>query len=340
MKPFLERLADPLPLLFDGGFGSELFARGVRLTNSALANEAYPEDVVAVHRSYIEAGADVIETNTFVGSPLHLQMAGRDAAAADQLARLATAHAKAAVEQSGREVYIAGSIGPSPGAIEADGGKDFGIANEAVREAHKRVMGALAETGVDFFTIETMFSAKEAAMAVDVARGLGLPVAVSLTYKYTKHRKTGQEIYRTDWGHSAADLLDFLANGEFSDGDDLLGHVHLLGLNCGAEPQLVEHTGMPYAIFGIRQLHQAMREKGVALKRAMAYPNAGMPRLDKDRQTTLYSQTPEEMASHIPALLAAGAYLIGGCCGTTPAHIRAFRTALDEQLAQGRAVFV
>ncbi|MBI2504813.1 MAG: homocysteine S-methyltransferase family protein [Candidatus Latescibacteria bacterium] len=331
MKSFLERLQDPTPMIFDGGFGSELFARGIRLTNSALANELHPEVVVAIHGDFIEAGADVIETNTFVASPLHLQMAERDAAAAEQLVRLAVRHARQAVERSGRQVYVAGSIGPSPGAIEADsGGVDFGIADKAVREAHQRVVGTLAEEGVDFFCIETMFSAKEAAMAAEAARQTGLPIAVNLTYKYTRDRKSGREIYRTDWGHSAEDLLEILAGGEFSEGVNLLDHVQLLGLNCGAEPERPEHTGMPYAINGVRQLRQAMEERGLEAKRFMAYPNAGLPRLDKDRKTTHYPHAPEEMAAKVGELLGEGAYLIGGCCGTTPAHIRALRAAMDH----------
>lgn len=332
MKPFLDRLQEPAPLLFDGGFGSQLFLRGIKLTNSALANELHPEAVVAIHREYIEAGADVIETNTFVASPLHLAMAERDADQAEYLVRLAVRHARRAVEECGRPVYVAGSLGPSPGAIEADaGGVDFGIANAAVREAHARVVRAMAEEGVDFFCVETMFSALEAAMAAEAARQTGLPIAVNLTYKYTRDRRTGAEVYRTDWGHSAGDLLDILAGGEFSGGVNLLDHIQVLGLNCGAEPSRAEHTGMPYAISGLRQLHRALEERGLGGKRFMAFPNAGLPRLAKDRQTTHYPHSPKDMASKVGELLGEGGYLIGGCCGTTPAHIRAMGAALHSR---------
>lgn len=331
MRSFSERLEDDRPLIFDGGFGSELFARGVELSNSALANELNPDAVVDVHASYIEAGADAIETNTFVASPLHLEMAGTDADGAERLVRLAVEHAKAAVERCGREVYIAGSVGPSPGAIEADAGDtEFGIANAKVREAHERVIGALAEGGVDFFCIETQFSAREAAIAVDIARRTGLPIAVNMTYKYTKDRKTGAAVYRTDWGDSPRSLLEVLSGGEFSWGDDLLEHVRILGLNCGAETRYAEHTGMPYAINGVRQLREAMAERGIAPRRMMAFPNAGLPKLDRQTRQTTYSQTPGEMAPYLPELLKAGACIIGGCCGTGPAHIRAFREAVDR----------
>ena len=330
MKTFLERLKEPEPMIYDGGFGSQLFVRGIELVNSALANELYPKAVVDIHSSYINAGADAIGTNTFVVSPLHLEMAGKSAAEAEQLVTAAVNHARAAVEESGRDVYIAGSVGPSPGAIEADsGGTDFGIPNTAVRDAHGRVISALAEGGVDFFCIETMFSAKEAAIAVDVARQVGIPIAVNLTYKYTKDRRTGEIIYKTDWGHSAADLLNMLSSSEYSGGNNLLDDVHLIGLNCGAETRRSEHSGMPYAINGVRQTRIAIEESGLEPKRMMAYPNAGMPQLDENHRT-YYSQAPEEMVGYLPELIEEGAFLIGGCCGTTPTHIKAFRQAVDN----------
>ena len=328
IKNFQERLKSNEPILYDGGFGSQLFARDIALANSALANELHPATVVDIHSDYIRAGAEAIGTNTFVASPLHLEMAGQDTSDAQRLIRLAVQHAKAAAEQSDKSIYIAGSVGPSPGAIEADSGDTtFGIPNADAREAHQLVIHTLAEAGVDFLCLETMFSAKEAAIAVDVARETGLPIAVNLTYKWTKERRTGKVIYRTDWGNSPADLLEILTNSEFSDNGSLLDAVSILGVNCGAESRRDEHTGMPYAITGTQQLQTALTQKRINGKWMMAYPNAGMPKLDENHNT-VYTQTPEQMASHIPALIEAGAYLIGGCCGTTPKHIKAFREAI------------
>jgi 5-methyltetrahydrofolate--homocysteine methyltransferase len=318
------------PILYDGGFGSQLFARGIELTNSALANDLHPTAVIDIHSDYISVGAEAIGTNTFVASPLHLEMAGQDLSDAKRLTRLAVQHAKTAIAQSGRDVYIAGSVGPSPGAIEADSGDTtFGIPNADAREAHKLVIHTLAEEGVDFLCLETMFSAKEAALAVDVARETRLPIAVNLTYKWTKERRTGNIIYRTDWGNSPADLLEILTNNEFSGGNSLLESVSIIGVNCGAESRRDEHTGMPYAIAGIQQLRTALAETGIDGKWMMAYPNAGMPKLDENHQT-VYTQTPAQMASHIPVLLETGAYLVGGCCGTTPMHIKAFHAAISS----------
>lgn len=333
MKSFLERIEEDRPLLYDGGFGTELFARGIELTNSALANELHPDIVRDIHFDYIEAGSEVVGTNTFVASFPHLEMAGKDASESVGLIRRSVEHARAAIERSGRDVYLAGSIGPLPGAIEADSGDtEFGIANSIARDAHERVGTTLAEGGVDFFCVETMFSANEAAVAVDVLRQFDLPIAVNQTYKYTKDRATGEIIYKTDWGHSATDLLDILAGGAQSDGHDLLEHVQIVGLNCGAESRRDEHTGMPYAINGIGQLKHAMASRPEPPKRMMAYPNAGRARLD-DQHRTYYANTPEEMAACVPELLEAGAYFIGGCCGTGVAHIRAFREAMDRAAA-------
>ena len=328
IKIFQERLRSDEPILYDGGFGSQLFARDIELANSALANNLHPTAVVDIHSDYINAGAEAIGTNTFVASPLHLEMAGQDVSDAKRFIKLAVQHAKMAVAQSGKDVYIAGSVGPSPGAIEADSGDTtFGIPNTDAREAHKLVIHTLAEEGVDFLCLETMFSAKEAAIAVDVAREVGLPIAVNLTYKWTKERRTGNIVYRTDWGNSPADLLDILMNNEFSEAGSLLESVSILGVNCGAESRRDEHTGMPYAITGTQQLRTALAETGIDSKRMMAYPNAGMPKLDENHNT-VYTQTPTEMASRIPELIEAGAYLIGGCCGTTPTHIKAFGEAI------------
>jgi len=336
MKPLLERLKDPAPLLFDGAFGTELFARGVELPNSALANEQHPDAVVDVHAAYLEAGSDLIETNTFVASSLHLDMASAGDADPGELATRAVELARRAVDrtadQAGRPAYVMGSLGPSPGAIEADTGEsDFGLANDRVRAAHQQVAEALARAGVDGFAVETMFSAKEAAIAVDVARQFGLPISVSMTCKYTGDRPDGAPEYRTDWGHSPADLLDNLASGELSGGDDLLPHVHLLGLNCGAESEREEHTGMTYAIHGAHQYTAALADRHIEGKHLIAYPNAGLPSLDETTGRTTFRLSPGDMAAQLPAVLAAGIQVIGGCCGTTPAHIAAFRKVLDQK---------
>ena len=130
------------------------------LPNSSLANELHPDAVRQVTRSYIEAGSDLVQTNTFVASPLHLAMAGRSAEDSAAIVGQAVRLARQAVDDAGRPVFVAGSIGPSPGAIEADAGDTtFGIPDGQVREAHRLVAGTLAAAGADLLCIETMFSA-------------------------------------------------------------------------------------------------------------------------------------------------------------------------------------
>lgn len=329
MTPFSQRLENSQPLVYDGGFGASLFDRGVELTNSSLANQLHPRTVVEIHRDYIDAGAEAIGTNTFVASVLHLEMAGKSENDVEPIVCTAIEHARLAVEQSKKQVYVAGSIGPSPGAIETDAGDtDFGIANDKARAAHEQVATIMADNGVDFFCVETQFSANEAALIVDVLRQFALPIAVNLTYKHTKNRKTGDIVYKTDWGHRPADLVEILGQGECAGGVNLLEYVHILGTNCGAESSLAEHTGMPYAVRATAQLREALEANDIGGKKIMAYPNAGVARLDKVTRRTYYEQSPEEMARHIPTLVKEGAYVVGGCCGTGPAHINAFCEAL------------
>lgn len=329
MISFREALSIGKLLIYDGGFGTELFALGVDLPNSSLANECRQDAVRRVTASFIEAGSEIVQTNTFVASPLHLRMAGRDADSTRSIVSSGVRLARDAIMSSGRSIYISGSMGPSPGAIETDAGDTlFGIPNLQVRESHRIVAEMLAEEGVDLLCIETMFSAKEAAIAVDEARAFNLPIAVNLTLKYTRDRRNGTTVYRTDWGHSPGDLLDFLASGRYaSNGEDLIPFIDVIGVNCGAEQRHADHTGMPYAIGAIGQLSCALADRGITGKTLMAYPNAGMPRLVDG--TTIYDHNPERMASLAPDLIASGVSIIGGCCGVGPTHIRAIHKALS-----------
>ena len=325
--PFRTILKEGRLLVCDGGFGTELFASGVDLPNSSLANEFYPEVVRTITRNYINAGSDLVQTNTFTASPLHLRMVGRSFEDSSNIIRMAVRLAREEVEEAVRPVYISGTVGPSPGAIEADiGDSTFGLADIQVREAHRLVGSTLASAGVDLLCVETMFSATEAAIAVDEIRAFGLPIAVNLTLKYTRDRKTGKIVYRTDWGHSFDDLIRVLSSGRYAtNGDNLLSFVDIFGVNCGAEQQYSEHVGMPYAAEAICQLRDALIDHDIIGKRLMAYPNAGMPKIVS--ATTRYPHDSEHMASQAPAGVAAGAASIGGCCGTGPEHIRAIRVA-------------
>ena len=109
----------------------------------------------------------------------------------------------------------------------------------------------------------------------------------------------------------------------------MLPFVQLLGLNCGAESSREDHSGMAYAIEGTQQTAAALAAHGCADMKLVAYPNAGLPKMDRQTQETYYLQGPDDMAARLDDLCDAGAWLIGGCCGTSPDHIRAFRAGLD-----------
>ena len=256
-------------------------------------------------------------SNTFVASPLHLEMANHDADNAETLVTSAVEIARAAADASDSDVYVAGSIGPSPGAIEADaGGTDFGIPNQKVRDAHERVAEKMAEAGIDLFCLETMFSVIEATIAVDVVRQFNLPIAVNCTYKYTKDRATGEIVYKTDWGHSVASLLDLLSGGEYSDGVNLLDSVQVLGLNCGTNIDMA------------RALAAVQRYRECSALPIMAQPNAGQPVLQNLK--VIYNQAPDEMAAQAGDMLEAGVAILGACCGSTPAHIAGLRGRMNQ----------
>ena len=194
MIPLSERLKQPKPLLYDGGFGSQLFARGIELPNSSVANELHPEDVVGIHCGLYRSRSRCHRHQHLRGvhpapqdgreRPRRVRPVGQGRGGARQ--------GRGGEKRQG-DLYR-GLAGTLPGSHRKPTAATptFGIANHLVRDAHRRLADALAEGGVDFFCIETMFSAREASIAADVARQYGLPVAVNLTYKYTQDRRSGK----------------------------------------------------------------------------------------------------------------------------------------------------
>jgi methionine synthase I (cobalamin-dependent) len=351
---FRERLKLDEPIVLPGGVGSEIFTRwkGYLVdndfpdedapSNSARVNLTHPGLITNIHSDFIEAGAEVVETDTFVGSKLHLAMGGNEIYDPDEVIAAGVRSAKNAVEKSERPVYIAGNIGPSPGALSIDaGGDDFGIKMEEAKDAHLRQAEALVKSGVDFFLVETQFSANEAGLIVDVLRQYDLPIAVNMTYKFVEGRegRRGKEStpdsWRTDWGHSPETLIDVLRTGYFcnskgepmspvSKGDGLIDNVDIIGVNCGADRRK-NRSGMYYAVLATKATREAL-EKLVFNKRIAAYSNAGPPLTSRENWEKAIYDTPDEMFgvenAKIEDLVREGAYLIGGCCGASPAHIR------------------
>jgi len=286
---FLQRLQTDI-LVFDGAMGTMLFQAG--LPSGAcpeLWNAERPEILQGIHRAYIEAGSDLVETNTFGGTRLKLKAYGLEA----RCRELNEKAARLARSVSPPGGYVAGSIGPTghlPDTFEPLGDTPAQVFYENFREQAL----ALAGGGVDCFAIETMMIPDEAVLAIKAAKeATGLPVMCSMTFQYSE----AKGIDRTMWGTSPAQAAAKLAEA----GADIVA------CNCG--------DGGPGRVPAILA---EMRTAASAL--LAAYPNAGIPKVVGDK--TVYDLTPEAMASAYPAILAAGARIVGACCGSTPAHIR------------------
>jgi 5-methyltetrahydrofolate--homocysteine methyltransferase len=280
------RLEKEKILIADGGWGTELQKRGLPPGEVPEAwNLSRPEDVLAVARSYVEAGADIILTNTFGGSPLKLAKVDLG----DKLVEINRRGAEISKQAAGDRALVFASIGPS-GEFMAP----LGTISEAdMVKGFAEQAQALAEGGADGIVVETMMDLAEAKAAVRATKeSTSLPVAVTLTFN------KGPKGYATMMGirpeQAAAELE--------SAGTDIVG------ANCGA---------------GIDIMIELMRLMRSATSLPIwCKPNAGLPELIDGK--TVYRETPEMMASKLKALVQAGASIVGGCCGTTPAHIRAF----------------
>ena len=275
-------------LVFDGGYGTMLFAAG--LLNGAcpeLWNGTHADVVAGIHRGYVDAGSQIVETNTFGGSRLKLneyQLGDRTRELNVRGARLA----RAAAPPDG---YVAGSIGPTS-RLPVDYALDAGVTDDEYEATFREQAEALAEGGVDLFAVETMMFPQEATAAVRACKAADLPVMATMFFQYEE----GHDRDRTMWGESPAEVAKNL----------LAAGADVVGMNCGRGPDR--------AIVIIRQ----MRE--VTDAPLVAYPNAGLPITTGD--TVTYELDPEEMAREYPALLDAGCNIVGACCGSNPDHIR------------------
>src|SRR5580692_4766259 len=300
MTEFAEILASR-PLLADGAMGTVLYARGIFINRCYDdLNLSDPGLILSIHEEYLQSGADILETNTFGANRFRLARHGLTEKVAEinaagvRLARQAVENLK---DKQAGEAWVAGSVGPLGVRLEPLGKTGL----DEARAAFAEQIGILAANGVDLLIIETMPALNEAHEALEAAKAVAphLPVLVMATVDDESECLDGASPAQaaallTEWGADA------------------------VGVNCSTGPAMV--------LTAI----EAMRAATTLPLAAM--PNAGMPRAVEGRN--IYLCSPEYMASFARKAIAAGAQFVGGCCGTTPNHTRAMRSAvraIDEQ---------
>lgn len=294
--PFLERLSSGV-VLADGAMGTMLYAAGVQLDDCFdELNLTNPQVVASVHRAYLDAGADLIETNTFGSNRYRLDPFGL----ADRVRDVNLRGVKLAREQReicGRPALVAGSIGPTTRTLAPYGT----TARQAVRDAFREQIEALLEGGVDLLIFETISDLAEMKEAVAAAKSAcDLPVVAFMTFA---------EDGRTIAGNNVVQVVRTLTG---------LG-VDVLGANCSVGPQRI----LP-VVEAMKELLDAAGNRQCAVG---TMPNAGWPSHVGGR--VIYPSSPEYFADFAKQAVASGVKLVGGCCGTTPEHIAAMRAALD-----------
>jgi len=281
-------------ILFDGAMGTQLAAHGVK--SGPAANVEAPEIVLAVHRAYREAGAEVLMTNTLTASRPALARSGQ----AGELARYVSEACTLARKALGGEGFVAGDVGPTGELLDPYGT----TTEEALRAAFDETARLLAAGGVDLFVVETMLDSREMTLAVqaccDVARESGKDIPVAATMAFDPSR---QGSFRTIMGVSVVEAAGAMA----------AAGAGIVGANCGSVSP--------------HQMAELVRE----FRRAtdgpiLAQANAGVPELHAGQ--AVFRLAPEAYAAGMLEVIAAGARLVGGCCGTTPEHIRCLRQAL------------
>jgi homocysteine S-methyltransferase len=293
---FIERLKH-FPVLCDGAMGTLLYAKGIFINRCYdELNLSEPELIRAVHHDYLQAGAEIIETNTFGANSFRL--ARHSIADRVRDINLAGAHVAREAAKS-FDVWVAGSIGPLGVRIEPLGKTSF----EEARTAFREQIAALIEGGVDLLMLETFGYVEELHQAVLACRDVNakLPIIAQVTID-----EDGNCLDGSDPEAFAARLTEW--------------NVDVLGINCSVGP--------------VAMLDAIERVRAVTSLPLAAQPNAGMPRSVEGRN--IYLCSPEYMASYTRKFVAAGVQLIGGCCGTTPDHIRAMKSALRVREARGK----
>jgi 5-methyltetrahydrofolate--homocysteine methyltransferase len=280
------------PILADGAMGTMLFAAGLQFGDPPeVWNLTQPDVVRRIHRGYLEAGSRILLTNTFGGSRLRLGLHGL-ATRVDDLNRTAAILLRAEVDAAGGEALVAGDIGPSGQIVAPLGTLDY---DEAV-DVFAEQAAALVAGGVDLIWIETMSDLREMKAAIEGVRRVApaIPLIATMTFDTRGH---------TMMGVSPEQAVEAL----------IAWGADAIGGNCGNGPD--EMLGV------IERMHAVAPDALLVAK-----SNAGMPELVDMR--AVYRADPATMAAQVLAMRRAGATIVGGCCGSTPAHLAAIAKAL------------
>jgi 5-methyltetrahydrofolate--homocysteine methyltransferase len=289
---FQDMLAEKKILVSDGAWGTEMAKHGLNPGECPeLLNAEKPEVILAIARSYIKAGSDIILTNTFGGSPQKLSKYGLE----NRTEELNEKGARLSVEAAQGKSLVFASIGPTGEFLEPLGT----LKAVDLIKSYGRQVSAFVSAGVDGVVIETMTDLGETICALkSVKENSELPVVCSMTFD------KGAKGFATMMGITPEQAIDILEES----------HADGVGANCGSG---IDH------IIEITRILSARSCLPIWMK-----PNAGLPELVNNK--TVYHQTPSQMAAFIPDLLSAGASIVGGCCGTTPEHIVKIRQAVDK----------
>ena len=287
MQEFIQAIADEHVYLFDGAMGTMLYAKGVFINKCYdELNLRSPEIVLEVHKQYVRAGAEVLETNTYGANRVKLRTFGIE----DELREINLAAVEIARRAAGDAVYVAGAIGPLGIRIEPYG--PTGV--EEAREIFREQATALRDGGVDVFVIETISNIAEAEQAIAAIRDIcTIPIIAQMTI--------GNEC-RTVFGDSPKTIAERL---------DRAG-ADVIGLNCSVGPDVM--------------LDAVEQMTAVTAKKISCQPNAGLPREVNGRQ--MYMASPDYMGKYAKRLIQKGVKFLGGCCGTTPEHIKVMADAV------------
>ena len=287
MQEFLQAIADEHVYLFDGAMGTMLYAKGVFINKCYdELNLRNPEIVLEVHKQYVRAGAEILETNTYGANRVKLRTFGIE----EELRAINVAAVEIARRAAGDSVYVAGAIGPLGIRIEPYGP----TALDEAREFFHEQAAALRDAGVDLFVIETMSNIAETEQAIAAIRDVcTIPIVAQMTI--------GNDC-RTIFGDTAKTIAERL---------DRAG-ADVIGLNCSVGPDVM--------LDAIEQM------TAVTAKKISCQPNAGLPREVNGRQ--MYMASPDYMAKYAKRLIHKGVKFLGGCCGTTPEHIKVMADAV------------